>query len=247
MAPFTDGGRADRSHQLAEHAYISYYPFGGAIALALDLTLRERSDSRITLDDFMRAMWRVHGKPGGSARGLRRSSVHDGRRRSAAGGGERRRARSRAISSTATFSGREVADYARLLAAGRLRGPQARPGPRVVGRRPHRAARRTAARVGAVVPANSPAYAAGLDQDDTVTQIAGERVTSAEAVNTVISRHRPGERVTIAVHRPHRRDGTSSLVLAENPHVDVAAVESAGGSLSYAQRAFRDRWLKSQQ
>jgi predicted metalloprotease with PDZ domain len=62
MAPFTDRGLAgDRTN--FSNTYISYYPFGGAIALGLDLTLRERSDGRITLDDFMRAMWRAHGKP----------------------------------------------------------------------------------------------------------------------------------------------------------------------------------------
>ena len=42
---------------------------GGAVALALDLSLRARSDSRVTLDDYMRAMWRVHGKPGGDRPG----------------------------------------------------------------------------------------------------------------------------------------------------------------------------------
>src|SRR4029077_19804994 len=50
-------------------ANISYYPFGGAIALALDLTLRDRSDSRLSLDDFMRAMWRTFGRPGGAREG----------------------------------------------------------------------------------------------------------------------------------------------------------------------------------
>src|SRR5439155_1157102 len=44
-------------------------PFGGAIALALDLTLRDRTDGRTSLDDYMRAMWRVHGKPGGARPG----------------------------------------------------------------------------------------------------------------------------------------------------------------------------------
>ena len=68
MAPFTDGGRTtDRTNWST--TYISYYPFGGAIALALDLTLREQFDGRVTLDDFMRAMWQVHGKPGGSRPG----------------------------------------------------------------------------------------------------------------------------------------------------------------------------------
>ena len=43
-----------------------------------------------------------------------------------------------------------------------------------------------------MVAPGSPAYAAGLDQDDTVLQFAGERVTSAETINTALSRHRPG-------------------------------------------------------
>src|SRR5262249_57481619 len=59
MAPFTDGGRTNDRTNWSD-TYISYYPFGGAIALAMDLSLRGRSDDRISLDDFMRAMWRAH-------------------------------------------------------------------------------------------------------------------------------------------------------------------------------------------
>src|SRR5262245_21926689 len=63
MAPFIDGGQPiDRTN--FSTTVISYYPFGGAIALALDLSLRDRTDSRVSLDDFMRAMWRKYGKPG---------------------------------------------------------------------------------------------------------------------------------------------------------------------------------------
>ncbi|HWF86207.1 MAG TPA: hypothetical protein VG222_15215, partial [Vicinamibacterales bacterium] len=65
MAPFIDGGRTvDRTNWPS--TVTSYYSFGGAIALALDLTLRDRSNGRVTLDDFMRAMWRAYGKPGGA-------------------------------------------------------------------------------------------------------------------------------------------------------------------------------------
>src|SRR5206468_8059867 len=68
MAAFIDGGRAiDRTNWSITN--ISYYPFGGAIALALDLTLRDRSDGRLSLDDFMRAMWRTFGRPGGAREG----------------------------------------------------------------------------------------------------------------------------------------------------------------------------------
>src|SRR5262249_38504619 len=68
MAPFIDGGRTVDPTNWS-NTVISYYPFGGAIALALDLTLRDRSDSRVSLDDFMRAMWRKYGKPGGGREG----------------------------------------------------------------------------------------------------------------------------------------------------------------------------------
>src|SRR5262245_24165026 len=68
LAPFVDGGRIiDRTN--FPITVISYYPFGGAIALALDLTLRDRTDNRLSLDDYMQAMWRTYGKPGGSREG----------------------------------------------------------------------------------------------------------------------------------------------------------------------------------
>ena len=244
MAPFIDGGRTiDRTNWT--NTVISYYPFGGAIALALDLTLRDRSDGRTTLDDFMRAMWRVHGKPGGSREGYvdRPYTMGDAEARLAEVSGDAAFARD---FFDRYIRGREVADYARLLQragfavrkreAGRAWWGDIRMDPRADG-----------ARLGAAVPSNAPAYAAGIDQDDTLLLMAGERVTSAEAVNTVLSRHRPGDRVTIVYLDRTGASKTASVVLAENPHLGVAAIETTGGSLTPAQRAFRDRWLKTQQ
>ena len=99
MAAFIDGGRTiDRTNWST--TYTSYYPFGGAIALALDLTLREQTDGRVTLDDFMRAMWRKHGKPGGAAQVTSTIRIPSPTpRRARRGGGDRR---SPATSSPAT-------------------------------------------------------------------------------------------------------------------------------------------------
>jgi hypothetical protein len=66
-------------------------------------------------------------------------------------------------------------------------------------------------------------------------------------VDAALGRHRPGERVTIVSVDRTGASKTASVVLGENPHVNVIAVESAGGSLTPAQRAFRDAWLRSQQ
>jgi S1-C subfamily serine protease len=97
------------------------------------------------------------------------------------------------------------------------------------------------------VPSNSPAYAAGIDQDDTLTRIGSEHIASPDAVDAALGRHRPGERVTLEYIDRTGTSKTANVVLGENPHVNAIAVEGAGGSLTPAQRAFRDAWLRSQQ
>jgi predicted metalloprotease with PDZ domain len=48
----------------APNAIISYYAKGALVALALDLTIRERSGDRHSLDDVMRALWQRYGRTG---------------------------------------------------------------------------------------------------------------------------------------------------------------------------------------
>lgn len=57
-APFFDGGSyLDPTNR--QNTFLSYYTWGAAVALGLDLTLRERFS--LTLDDYMRALWRDFG------------------------------------------------------------------------------------------------------------------------------------------------------------------------------------------
>jgi predicted metalloprotease with PDZ domain len=46
----------------APNAIISYYAKGALIAFGLDMTLRQRSGDRLSLDDLMRLLWQRHGK-----------------------------------------------------------------------------------------------------------------------------------------------------------------------------------------
>ncbi len=65
IAPLVDGSGHDFP-KYWNSDFVLYYSYSNAITLGLDLTLRARSHSRVTLDDFMRAMWQ-NGKPGDSA------------------------------------------------------------------------------------------------------------------------------------------------------------------------------------
>jgi predicted metalloprotease with PDZ domain len=238
MAPFIDAGRPlDRTNW--SNTVLSYYTFGAAIALAMDLSLRDRSDGKITLDDFMRAMWQKHGKPGGSREGYvdRPYTIADAEARLAEVSGDRGFARDffgRYI------EGREAADYRRLL--GRA-GFELRK--RDAGRAWWGDVRMDARGDGAhivEITANSPAYAAGLDRDDVVTQIGGDRVASTEEANAAISRRKPGDRVNVTYVDRTGATRSVAVTLVENPHLEIVDT----GSLTPAQRAFRDRWLSAQ-
>jgi predicted metalloprotease with PDZ domain len=240
MAPFVDGGRPnDRTNW--PNTVISYYSFGGAIALALDLTLRDRSDGKITLDDYMRAMWRVHGKPGGAREGYvdHPYTIANAEARLAEVSGDRAFARD---FFSHYIQGHDVADYGRLLARAGFTLRKRNAGAAWWGD-VRLEIRGSSARISAPVPANSPAYAAGLEQDDDVQQVDGQKIGAALDLQAVLRRHKPGDRLDVVYVDRTGIAKKASVTLAEDPHQDVVAIETAGGTLTPQQEAFRASWL----
>ena len=241
MAPFVDAAAAiDRTN--FENTFISYYTWGEAIALGLDLTLRERSGGTVTLDDFMRAMWEKFGKPGGHAPGYvdRPYTMTDAKAVLAAVAGD-------AAFADDFFSrfiqGHEIVDYARLLSdaglVSRPRAPQAGfAGDLLLQDAPG------GVRVAGAVLVGSPAYQAGLERDDVITAIGPAPATRAEEVDAAIRAARPGTALTVTFLRRTQRV-TSTIRLIADPHIEVVPAEQAGRSLTAAQRRFRDAWLRS--
>jgi predicted metalloprotease with PDZ domain len=239
MAAFTDGGATmDKTNWYT--TFISYYEYGGAIALALDLSLRDRSDGRVTLDDYMRAMWRVHGKPGGARPGYvdRPYTSADAEMRLAEVSGDAAFARD---FFTRFVRGREIADYKALFA---------RAGVVLRRRNPGRAwwgemalARNGAVRVASAPAIGTPAYAAGLDIDDQIVELDGTRVVTPEDVAALIRRRRPGDVITVGFVDRTGTAKTARVTLAEDPRIDVIPRETAGELLSPDERRFRESWL----
>lgn len=59
QAPFVDAATANDPDNFG-NTFVSYYPYGATVGLALDLTLRERDHD---LDEVMKLMWTRYGKP----------------------------------------------------------------------------------------------------------------------------------------------------------------------------------------
>jgi predicted metalloprotease with PDZ domain len=241
MAPFVDGGGAnDRTN--VSNTFISYYTWGSVIGLGLDLTLRDKSDGRVTLDDVMRALWETFGRPGTRTPGYVETPYTIDDVKSVLG----------SVSADAAFAdeffaryiqGREVVDYARLLSkagfvlrkraagmafAGLLRTQDGQSGVRVTDD----------------VPFASPAYEAGLEHDDIIVSLGGSRVSTTADIERALMTRKPGDGLQIVYERRGERV-TSVLKLVENPGLELVPAEEAGQTLTAEQRKFRDAWLNS--
>jgi predicted metalloprotease with PDZ domain len=239
LAPFVDAAASiDRTYW--DNTFISYYTFGAGIGLALDLSLRSQSQSQRTLDTYMQALWSRFGRPGQKVPGMVATTYTMGDLRAVL-----------AELTTKQFAdsffdkyieGHEVADYRSLLAEAGL----------VV--RPRNAGRAFVpgavtfqggggARVAAAVPLDSALYRAGIDREDLIVSLDGVNVASRAAWDEVLSKHKPGEQVPIRFVRRSGETVTSTLTLDEDARIEVVAIEEAGGTLTPAQKQFRERWF----
>ena len=240
MAPFTDAAPAIDPTNFG-NSFISYYTWGEAVGLGLDLTLRVRSSGRVTLDDYMRALWTRFGKPGGRVPGRvdRPYTLVDTRTVLGDVAGDQ----AFADEFFARYiEGHDVVDYATLLArAGLVLGTRS-PGQAWLGQ----ISFGRGARVTAPTPYGSPLHDAGVDRNDLIVMLDDRRVASRGDVDQILRDTRPGD--TVAVRFLRRGQPVESAVtLVEDPRVQLVTMESTGGTLTPEQRAFREDWLGSKQ
>jgi predicted metalloprotease with PDZ domain len=242
LAPFVDAAAAiDRTNW--DNTFISYYTYGAAIGLALDLSLRERSSGRTTLDTYMRALWARHGRPGQKEPGMVATPYTMADLKTVLGEVSGDRAFAEAFFAR-HIQGHDVADYAALLArAGLLMRPRA-PGTNWIGGTTVTFAG-GGARVSGSVTMGSPLYRAGVDREDLIVSLDGTAVTSQDVLTSVLQRRRPGDAVALEAVRRSGERFTGTLVLEADPRIEIVPVESAGGTLSEAQKQFRAAWLET--
>lgn len=241
LAPFTDAATAiDRT--AFDNTYLSYYTWGRVIGLGLDLTLRARTDQRVTLDDLMRALWQKFGKPGGQLTGYvdHPYSSDDVRKTLGEVAGDQSFADD---FFRRYIQGHEVVDYESLLARAGLLWRRISPGRASLGLVRLQDSP-GGARLAAATPMGSPAYAAGLDRDDVIVALDGVAVRDAPGLLRALEREKPGRRIPLTFERNGQRQ-TTIVTLEEDARRELVAAEEAGVALSEIQRRFREAWLSS--
>jgi predicted metalloprotease with PDZ domain len=228
MAVFTDAGVSVDVTNF-QNIFTSYYPYGAAIALALDLELREKYSK--TLDDLMQAAWKKFGKPEApyNVPGLQEVL--------AAVTGDKKFAQE---FFTNYIYGHEPIDYEPLLAPAGFRIRKTDPSKAWIG------TPRMSEREGLLIMQNtlrgSPLYDAGLDVDDKIISIDNQDIRTLSDLAAALDRLHPGNLVNIRyLHR--NEDRTARITPQENPGFLVESFETAGLPVTPAITKFRQSWL----
>ncbi len=229
QAPFVDAARSvDPTNR--SNTFISYYTWGAALGLALDLELRTRFDGK-SLDGWFRALWESHGRP-------EKPYTLDDLERSLG------RYSGSLEFATEFFArhlrGREAPDFASLLAqAGFVVEPK-RPGERWLGAR--LVDGDECVEVTGRPPVGSPLYQAGVEAGSRISRIGPVATTEAGAAIDLLEKVPFGSRLPIEFEqRGEWRSGY--LVLKPDRSVKVRARSEE--ELEASQRALRRAWLGS--
>ncbi len=230
QAPFVDAASwIDPGNR--SNTFLSYYTYGAAIGLGLDLILRTRFDT--TLDDYMRAVWQRHGTTEVPYRLADLQAILG-----EVSGDTEWAAQFFARS----IHGSELPAYAELLErAGILLRP-ANPASAWID--PLRGRFRDGALELSQTRVGSPLYTAGLDRGDRILEIDGEPLDRRETVSERLSRLAPGDLVTMKVVL-RGADGPTTLEVeaVSDPAVEAIPIEHVGKQPTPAIQQFRDSWL----
>lgn len=235
QAPFVDAATFVDPTSRA-NTFLSYYTWGAAIGLALDLYLR--ASYGMSLDDYMRALWREHGQYQSAAFApLRPYTMQN--LKDVLG----RLTRDTTAANEFFFryiEGRGVPDFAALLApAGFTLSHR--------GLEPSFGVRGTPVASGFLVEyaiEGGSAYGAGITNGDVIVAVNRTPTSSLRGLDASIADRRIGEVVQVEVIQ-HGVQRTIPVTIAGRRMYRLATYETAGLPITPAIRAFRSDWLGS--
>ena len=238
---FADAGVSIDPNNQA-NMFTSYYTYGGAIALALDLRLR--SEFNLTLDDYMRTVWLDRGKV------MKPYTIPDLQSDLAKVTNNPKFA---ADFFNKYINGIEKNNYEELLAKAGLLLRKSAPGkgwagPLSYGRNRGRSGEaHTTGEEGLPVQISiigTPIYKAGLDAGDIILKADGKEVKDTQAFTDIVAAKKPGDKVVVN-YKNRTGEHEATITLEESPNLEVVTYEKAGKELTKAQTDFRNNWLST--
>jgi predicted metalloprotease with PDZ domain len=223
--------------------FTSYYTYGGAAALALDLRLR--AEFNLTLDDYMHTVWLNRGKV------MKPYTIPDLQNDLAKTTGDPKFA---AEFFSKYIYGIDKNNYEALLAKAGLLLRKAQPGKAWAGsltgaaRRGRSGQARTSTTPGIPILTStlqgSPVYKAGLDAGDVILKADGKDLKEEKDFDDVVASKNIGDKIVVD-YQNRTGQHQATITLEENPYFEVVTYEKAGKELTKEQQDFRNKWLSS--
>ncbi|HJP63744.1 MAG TPA: PDZ domain-containing protein [Mucilaginibacter sp.] len=238
---FADAGVSIDPNNQA-NMFTSYYTYGGAIALALDLRLR--SEFNTTLDDFMRTVWLNRGKV------MKPYVIPDLQADLAKVTNDPKFA---ADFFSKYINGIEKNNYEQLLAKAGLLLRKAQAGKAWAGplgfqgNRGRSGQARTTGDEGLPVSVSvqgTPIYKAGLDVGDIILKADGKDVKDAQSFTDIVAGKNIGDKIVVN-YKNRTGNHETTVTLEESPAFEVVTFEKAGKDLTKEQADFRNNWLST--
>lgn len=212
--------------------FTSYYTYGAAVALALDLELQTRYGK--TLDHFMQAMWRMHGKS--------ESPYHLNTMEKALAG----------VTSDAGFAssffskyikGHEAIDYKSLLAKAGYEVKKSNEGKANIGMNT-RASDQGKVSISSATTRGTAAYEAGLDMNDEIIQLDQTPIKSVADINNYVQQKKTGDIITVT-YKHRGKEKQTKLTLKESNAVSLSDIENNGQAITPEMKKIRNSWFTS--
>jgi predicted metalloprotease with PDZ domain len=211
--------------------FTTYYYYGGALALALDLQLKRQFGK--SLDGFMQQLWMMFGK---QEKPYSLSGVQQ----------------VLASNTTTAFAsdffknqvyGHEPVNYGGLLQLAGMELKKPYKGRAWIGNVQF-AISDTQLKLASNTIRNTPLYKAGVDIDDEILQLGTMKLKQPKDLETELSKYKPGETIKL-IYKHRGMIIEKQVVIEENPFVTIVPMESPGSSISTIQKEFKQNWLGS--
>ncbi|GLX78548.1 hypothetical protein tinsulaeT_18880 [Thalassotalea insulae] len=228
FATFTDAGVSiDKTNY--KNIFFSYYTYGRAVGLALDLSIRAQFPGK-SLDDFMRQMWLDFGK---SETPYSREDIKNTLVK---------------VTGDQRFVdkffdqhvyGQTQADYAALLAPAGLTLEQKDSDSAYLGKLSLHFDGK-AAIVSNRILVNSPLYQAGIEQGDEIVKLGRREIRSQKLWDKALEQFKPGDTTTIEyIQRGHTVK--KQITFISNPTLEVAKLSE--DEITETQQQFLESWI----
>lgn len=211
--------------------FTSYYTYGAAIALALDLEMQTRYHKSI--DTYMNAMWKRFGKTEIPYTIATMQEVL-------------------ATVTDAAFAasffnkyiiGHDPVDYAALFAKAGYELKNSTEGKAAIGinSQPDEQGRLLVSRN---TIKGSAAYEAGLDINDEILKLDGTVAKTASDISSFLQQKKPGDVVTVT-YKHRGQEKTTAVTLKEQVFFSLTPAEQSGKAITADMQKIRDSWFSS--